>query len=340
MNLSRSSLAVFAATAFAISGLQAQTTATTDPVGFVTTTIAASPNGTAFATTPISPVLLQASGIDGLTAGALSSVTSNTVSVDSAGWTPGQLTASSVYVLFKSGDLEGLIVRVTDNTATTATLDTFSADLTSLGAKSGDAFQLVQGDTLSSMFGTPEDGVIGGTSAQYSAGQTDRVNVRDSAGVVRTFYFNTDANQWRRVGTSADQGSVPISPLAGAFYLRIGQTPLSTVTTGNVPTTAVKYLVPTSGLTYFARFFPTGGTINDFGFQNLPGWSSADRVNTTDASGVVRSYFWNGTQWRRAGTSADQSSTPIPIGGAVSVSRSGSGPAQLLSVARPYVLTQ
>jgi hypothetical protein len=319
-----------------LASLNAQTTVATDPVGFVTTTIAASPNGTGYATTPISPVMLQLSGVSGLTTGNVSAVSSNAITVSSAGWTANELVSSSAYLLFKTGSLQGLVVRVTSNTADTATVDTLAADLTQLGAAVGNSVQLVQGDTLLSMFGTPADGVRGGTAAQFSANQTDRVNVRDSGGTVRSYYYNTDANQWRRAGTSADQGSVPISPLAGAFYLRIATSSFNMVTTGNVPTTAVQYLVPRSGQTFFARFFPTAGTINSFGFQNLPGWSSNDRVSTIDSGGNVRSFFWNGTQWRRAGTSADQSGTVVPIGGAVLVNRTGSGAAQLLSVANPY----
>jgi hypothetical protein len=324
----------------ALSGAKAQT-ATTDPVGFVTTTIAASPNGSSWTTTPISPVLLQASGVNGTAVGSISAVTADSISLASPGWVAGELASSSAYVLFKSGALEGLILRVTANTTTTATLDVSGASLVTLGAQSGNNVQLVQGDTLLSMFGTTADGVVGGDATAYTAGQTDRVNIKDSLGVVRTYYYNTQFNQWRRPGTSADQGSVPISPLSGAFYFRIGQTALTMTTTGGVPVTSVKYLVPTSGLTFFGRFFPTAGTINSFGFQNLPGWvvgSTGDRVNTTDSAGVVRSYFWNGSQWRRTGTSADQSATSVPIGGAVSVNRVGSGPAQLLTVALPYTL--
>jgi hypothetical protein len=120
------------------------------------------------------------------------------------------------------------------------------------------------------------------------------------------------------------------------------------VTTGNVPVSALKVLVPTSGTTYFARFFPTDGTINSFGFQNLAGWkgtntpgvtiSSADKVVTTDVSGVIRQYYWTGTQWRRSGSPSDQSSVPVPIGGSVGVIRTGTGPAQLLNIAVPYTL--
>jgi hypothetical protein len=334
--------AKLAITSLAIAALAnsatANTTATTDPVGFVTTNITASSNGIAYAVSPISPVLLAFSDTSGILSGSITAVGSNTISVDTAGWTSNELSANSVYVLFKSGSLEGLILRVTSNTESTATLDTLSADLVTLGGAVGDTFQLVQGDTLLSMFGTNSDGVTGGNATQFSASQTDRVAIRDTSGVVRSYYFNTDFNQWRRAGTSADQGSVPISPLSGVFYSRIGQTPLSHVTTGSVPVSSVKYLVPTSGVTFFSRFFPVNGTINDYGFQNLPGWTQADRVNTTDSNGVVRSYSWNGTEWRRAGTSANQNSTVVPIGGAVSVSRSGSGPAQLLSVAVPYNL--
>jgi hypothetical protein len=120
------------------------------------------------------------------------------------------------------------------------------------------------------------------------------------------------------------------------------------LTTGSVPTQNIKLLVPTSGTAFFARVFPTDGTLNGFGFQNLSGWTNTsqegittanvDRVVTVDASGNVRSFFYNGTQWRRAGSSADQSSTQIPIGGSVYTVRSGSGAAQALAVQVPYSL--
>lgn len=350
MKLLRSSLAILV-----VAGISAnaQTTVSTEPVGFVTTTIKASTSPGVPAITPLSPVLLALSAVTGSTTGQISSVSASDITVSSAGWTASQLVSSSAYVLFKSGALDGLILRVTANTATTATLDTLGASLTTLGAAAGDSFQLIQGDTLTSMFddgnndGIP-DGVVGGTQAQFQNAQTDRVTTQDTAGVVRVYYWNTQFNQWRRFGSSVNQGSVPISPTSGMTYSRIGNTEISQVTTGSVPVTAVKYLVPTSGQTFFARFFPTGGTISSFGFQTLPGWkgtntpgvdiSSADKVVTTDVAGVSRQYYWTGTQWRRFGSSADQSNVPVPIGGSVSVIRTGSGVAQLLNVNLPYTL--
>jgi hypothetical protein len=334
----------------ALTAVQAQqTTVPTDPVGFVTTVIKGTTTPGSFAVTPISPVLLAASDIDGSAVGRLSAVTSTTLTLEGAGWTPNQLSSSHSYVLLKSGTLEGLILQITSNTDSVATVNTLGADLTALGAEAGDSIQLIQGDTILSMFGTPDDGVVGGTQANFTAGLTDRVLTRDAAGVTRTFYYSTEFNQWRRVGSGINQGNTPISPLAGVFYYRIGTTPISQVTTGNVPVTAVKFLVPPTGLTYLSRYFPTEGTISNYGFQNLEGWKStnqpgitvaaADKVVTTDANGVLRQFYWNGSQWLRAGSGVNQGNTPVAVGGAVYISRTGdAGPAQLLNIDRPYSL--
>jgi uncharacterized protein (TIGR02597 family) len=323
-------------------------TATTDPVGFVTTNITASSDGVNFATTFVSPVLLQASSVNGTTSGTLSGATSTTVSVASAGWTTDQLSSSQAYFMLKSGNATGTMLRVSTNTADTATIDALGADLTALGVASGDSFQLIEGDTVLTMFGTPSNGVIGGNSTKYSSSQTDRVVIRDISGNLRTLYYNTDSSKWLRSGSSSDQGSIPISPYAGVYYSRIATTPLSIVTTGSVPTQSIKLLVPATGSAFFARVFPTEGTLSGLGFQNLSGWtntsqsgittSNVDRVVTVDASGTLRSFYYTGTQWRRAGSSSDQSSTTIPVSGAVYTVRQSSGTTQPLAVTIPYSL--
>jgi uncharacterized protein (TIGR02597 family) len=335
--------ALLAATPFA----SAQN-ATTDPVGFVTTNISASTTGTSFATTFVSPTLLQASAVSGSAAGTLSGVTSTSVTVANAGWTVDDLSTNQAYVMLKSGNASGMVLRVSSNTADTATIDSFGADLTTLGIAGGDSFQLIQGDTVLSMFGTTVDGVVGGNSTAFNAGQTDRVVIRDTTGNIRTLYFDTSASQWRRVGSSSNQGTIPISPYSGVYYLRISTSPISMVTTGSIPTQNIKLLVPTSGAAFFGRVFPTDGTINDFGFQNIPGWTNtsqsgitstnADKIVTVDSSGNVRNYYFNGTNWLRVGSGSSQNATPVPIGGAVYTVRSGSGAAQVVSVNLPYSL--
>jgi hypothetical protein len=123
---------------------------------------------------------------------------------------------------------------------------------------------------------------------------------------------------------------------------------LTITTTGNVPVTQVKYIVPTSGSRFFARFFPTDGTLNDFGFQNLPGWRStnqpgvtvatADKVSTVDSSGVLRSYYYDGTNWKRSGSSSSQNAVTVPAGGCVRTTSFGSGSPNIVTVSRPYSL--
>jgi hypothetical protein len=323
--------------------LSAQNTVS-EVVGFVTTTIAPSSNGRTFATTPVSPTLLQASAVNGITSGHISAVAPKAVWVTSAGWTTNQLSSSQTYLLVKSGNLEGLMLRITSNTADSANVDTQGVDLVKEGLSAGNSFQLVEGDTLLSLFGTAAHGVIGGTSKDFSRRKTDRVSLRDASGLVRTYYFNTTFQQWRRLGSNADQGLVPISPYAGAFYARIGRTPLEYLSIGNVPTSPVKVVVPAKGTTYLGRVYPSDGKIQDFGLDKLPGWKTsnvfgrrADRLRTTDTSGVLRSYVHNGQDWRRPGVAGIQSETPVKIGGAVSIFRNAAS-SRILEIPLPYSL--
>lgn len=317
----------------------------TEPVGYVTTTIAPSLNGTTFATTPVSPTLLQVSSVSGVTNGQISAVSSNSITVASAGWATNQLSSSQAHLLVKGGELEGLLLRIVSNTADTAVLDTLGINLSAAGLQVGNTFQLVQGDTLLSMFGTTAEGVVGGSPQDFNAGKTDRVTLRDTTGVVRTYYFNTVAQQWRRLGSNSDQGNVQISPYAGVFYARIGQTPLDYISTGVVPTSPVKIILPATGTSFVGRVYPTDGKISDFGFDTLPDWKksnlhgtqAADRITTTDESGVVRSFFHDGSHWKRLGSSVARSTTPVKAGGAVSVLRNSDAP-QILEIPLPYSL--
>ena len=310
----------------------------TPVVGFVTTTIAA---GTVSGPTPtfVSPVFNVAPETSGASSGALSTVTSNTISVSSAGWTSGNLASAQSYIMLTSGSQTGLVLRIISNTGDTATLETSGLNLQSVGVASGDNFKLLVGETLLSMFGTPADGVLGGTASNFTARLTDTVNMVDNLGVLRTYYFNTDFNQWRRSGSSNDQGSTPISPTSGALYFRKSLTNLSLLQSGTVPTNEVRYIVPAGGTVFLGRFFPAEGTISSLGIQNLPGWTvTNDKLITLDTLGVLRTYFWNGSSWRRSGSSSDQGAVQIPAGGAVYTFRPGTGSAQILSVAVPYTL--
>jgi len=71
-----------------VSPLNAQTTATTDPVGFVTVGITAG-TGSAKKNTLFSVPLLEAESISGQVSGVITGVSSNSISNTNAGWTAG-----------------------------------------------------------------------------------------------------------------------------------------------------------------------------------------------------------------------------------------------------------
>ena len=114
--------ALIVAFSFYCSSASAQVS--TDPVGFVNSTIAASTSSGVAKITPFSPVMLEAPSVAGTGAGSLASVTSNTITVTSAGWTANALSADQSYLHVTSGNQTGLVLRIISNTADTATVET------------------------------------------------------------------------------------------------------------------------------------------------------------------------------------------------------------------------
>ena len=343
--------ALIVAFSFYCSSASAQVS--TDPVGFVNSTIAASTSSGVAKITPFSPVMLEAPSVAGTGAGSLASVTSNTITVTSAGWTANALSAGQSYLHVTSGNQTGLVLRIISNTADTATVETLGLDIAASGVASGDTFKLVVGETLLSMFGTgsatpTENVVFGGTSAQFSSRSIDLVVALDTTRQLRTYYFDTTAGQWRRSGSSSDQGNTPIPPFAGVIYYRLANTPISLSQSGSVPTKPIKYIVPASGSVFLGRFFPQDGTLASYGLASLPGWNNtsqsgvtptlADKLVTTDSSGSLRSFYFNGTNWIRSGSSSPQNTSVVPATGAGYTIRLGSGAPQILTVPLPYTL--
>lgn len=326
--------------------------AKTVPVGAVTVTIAASPNGVSLTPSLVAPPLLRYSQLTGSMSGKFASLSSNTFTFPNSDLIESELVNNGpTYLLITSGQAEGIILRVTANTSNSVTVDPEGLNLSTLNivtGENGDSYQFIEGDTLLSLFGTPAEGVRGGTPTQFSQNQTDRVVMKDSLGIIRTFYFNTDVGQWRRGGSSSNQGTQPVSPYSGAIYYRVDQTSLALVSTGNVPTTELKQVVPTSGVSILSRYFPTDTTLGDLGFQNLPSWrntsqpgvtvTSADKVIAKDSVGVIRTFYFDGTNWRRGGSGSSQNTTPIPAGSAVYTTRFGSGGPDILELQLPYSL--
>ncbi|MGC1481087.1 MAG: TIGR02597 family protein [Chthoniobacterales bacterium] len=325
------------------------------PVGFVNLPISPSPDGTTFSLTPISIPLLFPSEIDGEASGTISAVTASTLSSGDANWTDGALSqaASPYYVHVKTGAAAGRAFRITANDSETLTLDTEGVDLTTLGITSDtDAYAVIDGQTLLSLFGTPADGVVGGTQAEYLNQTTDKVLVSASNGALTSYYYDTSSGYWKRVGSAINRNNVPVSPSAGVFYYRIGTTDKALQFVGAVPSEQAQQTLPDRGASLVASYFPVDQTLDDMELQVLPDWrklgdsgvtvQDADRVIFEASSGAVLSAYYDASaqRWKRQGSSLDLGTKVIPAGAAVLINRYGSGGQTTWTRGLPYDLNQ
>ncbi len=338
----------------AISNSPAET-ASTVPVGVVTVTIQGSPNGTAHAITPISAPLLPAASITGLAAGHVTAVTASTIGNSSAGWVTGALSQpeSPCYVRIKSGAAEGQMFRISANTQTDLTVVNQDVDLMMLGLVTGvqgDTYEIVMGDTLLSLFGTPADGIVGGSSAAFSAQQTDKVLVNDATGALLFFYYDTAAGSWKRLGSGANQNTLPIAPWSGLFYYRIAQSGIDLELTGTVPDTSLKKVLAVNGSSIVSTYFPVDMTLSSLGLQSLGDWrklgdagvtlQTTDRVVFKHSTGAIFSAYYDAgsSAWKRVGSGADLGVETVSAGSAVILTRFGSGSPQIWDREMPYNL--
>jgi len=346
MNITRLSLAAFCASSVLLTGAigyaNGETTATTDPVGFVTVGITAG-TGSVKRNTLFSLPLMETEEISGQVAGVITGVTASTISNSNAGWTPGALSqpATPYLIQITSGTAEGRLFLIsssantggaiagTANTGTTATVSSIDAaqvDLTTLGISVGsDTYKIFACDTLSSFFGTPaSSGVQGGTAASNADTVVAVVN-----GSTSTYFYNTNQARWARLFTgSPDASNVPLLPYFGIQYARLANTPLSFVVTGGVPVEPRKVAIKNSGTTLLSQFWPVDSTLQSSGLSAVvtagANASVADTVVLT-ANGAALTYFYDGTNWRRLFTGSPISNTtPIPVGTTVQIVRKGS----------------
>lgn len=305
------------------------------PEGFVKVAIQPSPNGSAYALTQFFAPLHRVPLPVGRNAGAISSVSANTISDGSAGWAPDTLAAagSPHFVNVVSGAGAGNMFQITANSPVQLTVNTGGQDLAALGVAAGDLYEIVPGHTLLGIAGTPASGVIGGTSAQMNASLTDKVLVNDVTGASRFYYFDTGVSQWRTVGSAANQGNLVIAPKAGLVYYRIVSSPLEYTFHGRVPHTDSRRLIPATGSTIVAPYYPQDLTLAALGLHLMPGWrklgdpgvtlNSTDRVNLKVPAGTIFSYYHDGSAWKRVGSAASQNNQILPAGASVILTRFG-----------------
>jgi hypothetical protein len=316
--------------------------AVSNPIGVVRTSIAPSKDGITAVATLWAPTLFQQAQLQGAMFGKITSVSGSTISVNNAKWKSNQLIGTYFYI--QSGPLTGGVINIVSNTDKSLTLNSESLAVFGNRLAANNNFQIIQGDTLLSILGTPTDGVVGGTFADFENNKTDRVMIRDeSAKFLQTYYYDTTIKHWRDAVSPQIRDSLTISPLSGAIYYRIGKSAMELTFTGNVPINGGRFIIP-EGISCHARFFPVSTTLNSLEIQALTGWkrsntvseSLADRIMIQGTDGIYRIYWHNGVNWVTNGTTANQNNTSIKEGSAFFTIRAAVNAPAVYSMPQPY----
>ncbi|MCX7713993.1 MAG: hypothetical protein N2035_10100 [Chthoniobacterales bacterium] len=301
--------------------------ATTVPVGAVRIQIAAG-TGTARTTSLISIPLLDKVTGNVTSIGRISSLTSNTITIANASWSPGYLSNATYphYVRFLSGNASGLMLLIStsvsnsNNTFTINSDDANAVDLLSLGIQTGangDIVEIYPCETLNSFFGNST--VMGGSSASNS----DNIRIQNLNGSWSTYYFNTSLNRWARstIG-NPDATNVPLRPYLGIAFDRLANSSLSLIVTGEVPYGQYRAIVKNSSSSLISTFWPANLTLSQMGFSAIPGWASSTNPNSADKVIIgSKSYFFDGTNWRRHSIGNPIENPTVAFGSALRINR-------------------
>ena len=281
----------------------------TDPVGYVTWTINPG-SGTSRAFTSLALPLYQPSqSVDGVASGVINSVTSNAITVLNAGWSPSQFSNSSSPFCLRitSGSAEGrtlLISTSTDNTDDTVTIDLVASnitDLINLNIVANDKFEIIECDTLGSLFGNPsENGIIGAESFS----EADNMYL-SSNGSWSRFYYNNSLGRWTKLTLgSPDATNQPVLPDDGILYSRLAPISTDLVLSGTVPDTPRQLTINQSGVTVIGSAWPVDIELSNSGISQISEWKSSASPSTADrvyilVSGSWQRFYYDGLNWRK-----------------------------------------
>lgn len=322
MNILRSSLYAIALASFAMPSVFAQSTATTDPVGFVTTTIRGK-SGANNANSFISLGMARPTAYQGVVGTPSLNGSSQTVLTFSGSpFTVNQFngTGNRHYLQLTAGPNSGLVTEILATTANTLTVADNINDVITAGVT---GFRAVPYWTLGTAL--PNGG---GLNGGINATIADTVAIFNN-GTPATYFYNTTANQWRTGST--DASNVIIPPGNGLLVTRKVAGDVQLVVAGGVPLGSTEALIG-GGTSTAARNsvvsnpYPLASvTLATSGLSAvLTGGINAtvsDTVQIYNASGVPTTYFYNTTanQWRTGST--DASNVSIPQGAAIVVNR-------------------
>jgi len=268
---------------------------------------------------------------------------SNKLSVTGAPWVSGDMVSVPTYVRLKSGLGKGRFFLVNSNTSSQVTLDTGGFTLVSSPAENpnqiqvnvGDKVECIPASTLGTLFGANS------TQLQTGANATLADNVLLYDGTRWKVYFH-DGTTWRNPQADGSQNNVVIPPNTGFFVRHRGASPLTLVFSGIVPTTPEAVGLSKGSSRFTGNRFPMDSTLAGLGLQSTQGWTSG--VNASAADGVKlwngvkwEHYYYNGTNWRKAGSILNYDDVAVPAGSGIYVVRQKGSTADVtLGFAVPY----
>jgi uncharacterized protein (TIGR02597 family) len=330
MNILRPSIYAIALTSLALSGVNAQTTATTDPVGFTTLNVRGKANaGASNRNNFISLNMQRASAFQGvITSASVDGSGRSVLTISGATFTANQFdgVGNAHYVRLTSGSNAGQVSEVVATSANTITVVDNINDAITAGTT---AFSVTPYWTLNTAF--PSGAGLQGSS---SAAAADTVTIIPPSGASLTYFYNSTANQWRR-GTT-DSSNVVIPPGSGMQIIRKQVGDVSIVLAGSVTIGSVEGIVGAASAaprnSFLANPFPLASrTLAQSGLYTgnaatgVVGGTSAAAADTVTifdpATGIANTYFYNtsANQWRRGTT--DSSNVTIPDGAAIQITR-------------------
>lgn len=305
----------------------AQSTATTDPVGFSTLSIAAAvganPSYTFGGIGMTRPVAYQGSA-ETATGGTTTLIDAQANWVDNQ--FNGPLSAITHYLEITSGPAAGTTYDIvaTNDAANSLTLSQPLAG----SVLAGVSFKVRQHWTIASVFGAAnEAGLLAGTAAT-----ADQILIFNGTGY-DSYFFRSAVSDWRLVGDNiTPRGGVILYPDDGVTVKRNGATAVNVTLMGAVKVGQTSFPVFT-GNTFIANPFATSMTLASCGVYTgnsatgLAGGtaSSADKLLIWNGTGYD-SYFWRSAAngWRKVGDNiTDVGTTPIPLNSSVVIQRTG-----------------
>jgi uncharacterized protein (TIGR02597 family) len=308
--------------------LLAQTTATTDPVGFITLSIAGT-GGTV-------PSQLSFTGL-GLTRtveyqGSAEAVGTSSLTDNDAVWVDNQFNgpAGAYFVELTSGPGAGTTYDIATTTASTKTITTVQN--LAAGAAAGVTFKIRKHWTIASVFGPADESGLGGGNTTSA----DNILLWNGSGY-DVFYYQTSGLGgvgWRKTGAPAvDASAKVIYPEDAPIIKRLQSAAVNVVLMGSVKTGQTSVPV-VNGTNFIGNIYGAPMTLADCGIYTgnnstgLAGGSSsgADQILIWNGSGYDTYYYQTsglgGTGWRKSGAPAvDASATQIGVGQSIIVNR-------------------